>query len=229
MGDVEIENGAAVEENTELTVTVSADSHYELAGITANGVAVEEGKYVVTEDVTFAAELNIKHSYESVVTEPTCTEGGYTTHTCTECGNSYTSDETKELGHSFTNYVSDNNATVDSDGTKTAKCDRCDATDTVIDEGSRLSVPDRITSDVYTVADGVIRKGDKVSVERNGKIIATGTAVELQMFGKSLDEGIKGDRVGIVFVLDKGVSPKSGDTVIKYKDSHIVDTSDIIN
>jgi len=158
MGDVEIENGAAVEENTELTVTVSADSHYELAGITANGVAVEEGKYVVTEDVTFAAELNIKHSYESVVTEPTCTEGGYTTHTCTECGNSYTSDETKELGHSFTNYVSDNNATVDSDGTKTAKCDRCDATDTVIDEGSRLSVPDRITSDVYTVADGVIRK-----------------------------------------------------------------------
>ncbi len=79
------------------------------------------------------------------------------------------------------------------------------------------------------IADGIIRKGDKVSVERNGKIIATGTAVELQMFGKSLDEGIKGDRVGIVFVLDKGVSPKSGDTVIKYKDSHIVDTSDIVN
>lgn len=79
------------------------------------------------------------------------------------------------------------------------------------------------------IADGIIRKGDKVSVERNGKIIATGTAVELQMFGKSLDEGIKGDRVGIVFVLDKGASPKSGDTVIKYKDSHIVDTSDIVN
>ena len=79
------------------------------------------------------------------------------------------------------------------------------------------------------IADGIIRKGDKVSVERNGKIIATGTAVELQMFGKSLDDGIKGDRVGIVFVLDKGASPKSGDTVIKYKDSHIVDTSDIVN
>ena len=79
------------------------------------------------------------------------------------------------------------------------------------------------------IADGIIRKGDKVSVVRNGKIIATGTAVELQMFGKSLDEGIKGDRVGIVFVLDKGASPKSGDTVIKYKDSHIVDTSDIVN
>ncbi len=40
--------------------------------------------------------------------------------------------------HSFTNYISDNNATYDNDGTKTAKCDNCDATDTIIDEGSRL-------------------------------------------------------------------------------------------
>ena len=40
------------------------------------------------------------------------------------------------LGHSFTNYVSDGNATCETDGTKTAKCDRCDETDTVIDAGS---------------------------------------------------------------------------------------------
>ena len=79
------------------------------------------------------------------------------------------------------------------------------------------------------IADGIIRKGDKVSVERNGKIIATGTAVDLQMFNKSLDEGTKGDNLGIVFELDKGVKPQSGDTVIKYKDTHVIDTSDIVN
>ena len=39
-------------------------------------------------------------------------------------------------GHSFTNYVSDNNATCTEDGTKTAKCDRCDATDTIPDPGT---------------------------------------------------------------------------------------------
>ena len=44
----------------------------------------------------------------------------------------------KSLGHSFTNYISDNNATCTADGTKTAKCDRCDETDTVIDEGTVL-------------------------------------------------------------------------------------------
>lgn len=95
------------------------------------------------------------------------------------------------------------------------------------------SVTIELATKKYTIegqiADGIIRKGDKVSVERNGKIIAIGTAVELQMFGKSLDEGVKGERIGIVFVLDKGVFPKSGDTVIKYKDTHVVDTSDIVN
>lgn len=40
--------------------------------------------------------------------------------------------------HSFTNYVSDGNATCTEDGTKTAKCDHCDATDTIPDAGSAL-------------------------------------------------------------------------------------------
>ena len=43
-----------------------------------------------------------------------------------------------ENGHSFTNYVSDGNATCTEDGTKTAVCDRCDATSTRPDEGSAL-------------------------------------------------------------------------------------------
>ncbi len=40
--------------------------------------------------------------------------------------------------HSFTNYVSDENATYDADGTKTATCDYCEETDTVTDKGSKL-------------------------------------------------------------------------------------------
>ena len=42
------------------------------------------------------------------------------------------------LGHSFVDYVSDGNATCENDGTKTAKCDRCEVTDTVTDEGSAI-------------------------------------------------------------------------------------------
>ena len=51
------------------------------------------------------------HSYEAVVTEPTCTEGGYTTYTCS-CGDSYVADETAALGHDW----------------KGTSCTRCDAT-----------------------------------------------------------------------------------------------------
>lgn len=42
----------------------------------------------------------------------------------------------QKLGHSFTNYISNNDATCTTDGTKTAKCDRCDEKDTIIDIGS---------------------------------------------------------------------------------------------
>ena len=41
------------------------------------------------------------HSYDAVVTAPTCTEGGYTTYTCTVCGDSYIGDEVEAVGHSY--------------------------------------------------------------------------------------------------------------------------------
>ena len=42
------------------------------------------------------------HSYSSEVTEPTVTEPGYTTHTCSRCGDVYTSDPVPALGETYT-------------------------------------------------------------------------------------------------------------------------------
>ena len=81
------------------------------------------------------------HTYEEVITDPTCEEGGYTTHTCSTCSDSYIDNEVEELGHSFTSYISDNNATTESAGTLTATCDRCDATDTITDPAGPI-IPD---------------------------------------------------------------------------------------
>ena len=61
--------------------------------------------------LTGSKEIAHEHEYEAVVTEPTCTTGGYTTYTCA-CGDSYIADETAALGHEW-------------NGTK---CVRCDAT-----------------------------------------------------------------------------------------------------
>ena len=40
-------------------------------------------------------------TYDSVVTDPTCVSGGYTTNTCTKCGDSNVSDATEALGHTY--------------------------------------------------------------------------------------------------------------------------------
>ena len=76
-----------------------------------------------TENVICTAE---------VTTPATCTEKGTTTYTAT-CGTASettTRQDVPALGHSFTNYVYNGDATCGSDGTETAKCDRCDVTDT---------------------------------------------------------------------------------------------------
>ena len=76
-------------------------------------------------------------SDEYLATAATCTEKAQYYFSC-KCGEKGT--ETFEygepLGHEFTNYISDGNVTCTEDGTKTAKCNRCDETDTVIDIGS---------------------------------------------------------------------------------------------
>ncbi|MDE7256495.1 MAG: hypothetical protein K2N50_00870 [Clostridia bacterium] len=41
------------------------------------------------------------HKYVAETTPPTCTEDGYTTHTCSVCGNSYTDGIIKAVGHSY--------------------------------------------------------------------------------------------------------------------------------
>ena len=41
-----------------------------------------------------------------------------------------------KLKHTFTEYISNNDATCTQNGTKTSKCENCDAIDTIIDEGT---------------------------------------------------------------------------------------------
>ena len=66
------------------------------------------------------------HDYASVVTEPTCTEDGYTTYTCTRCNDSYTGDETPALGHDYKTEVTAPTCT--EDGYTTYTCTRCEDT-----------------------------------------------------------------------------------------------------
>ena len=70
-----------------------------------------------------------KHSYKDIVTAPTCTEKGYTTHTCA-CGDSYVDTYVDALGHAWDNGKVTKEPTETETGVKTFTCTRCGETKT---------------------------------------------------------------------------------------------------
>ena len=67
------------------------------------------------------------HSYKATVTAPTCTEKGFTTHTCANCGDSYVDTYVNATGHAYGDWVV-TDATCTADGSKTKTCAVCSAT-----------------------------------------------------------------------------------------------------
>ena len=79
-------------------------------------------------DVKVASGAHV-HSYTSIVTEPTCTAKGYTTHTCA-CGDSYVDTYTNALGHSYGAWTQIKAPTCTAKGTEAKTCTRCNASET---------------------------------------------------------------------------------------------------
>ena len=107
------------------------------------------------------------HEYVAVVTAPTCTEGGYTTYTCSLCGDSYVSDETESVpatGHSWDDGVVTKEATTEEEGMITYTCTVCGVTRTETVAVKTLSAP-----------------SVKLSVsQNNGKIRLTGSVADYE-------------------------------------------------
>ena len=87
------------------------------------------GKYTDDSSATLYAIWTINHNYTTKVIAPTCTEKGYTLHTCTNCGNNYKDTYTNATGHSYT-LTSQKSATCTTDGEKVYKCSKCGDTKT---------------------------------------------------------------------------------------------------
>ena len=69
------------------------------------------------------------HSYKDVVTAPTCTSKGYTTHTCA-CGDSYVDTYVDALGHAWDSGKVTKQPTATETGVRTYTCTRCHETKT---------------------------------------------------------------------------------------------------
>ena len=70
-------------------------------------------------------QMALEHDYETVVTEPTCTEMGYTTYTRSRCGASHKGDYTDAAGHTPSDWIVDQAPTTDREGSRHKECQVC--------------------------------------------------------------------------------------------------------
>lgn len=61
----------------------------------------------------------VEHNYQAVMTKLTCTTDGYTTYTCTECGDTYERNPVK-ASHSYGAYKTTKKATTSDNGIQTS-------------------------------------------------------------------------------------------------------------
>ncbi len=127
---------------------------------------------------------------------------------CNICG------ETREITHEFGDYVSNNDATADADGTKTRTCSVCGHSETVVDEGTRLPgfAVNETTGEIYKTFEEAlanVKSGQTLKLTAN---VSTGFVNILS--GVTLDLN--------------GYTLKA-DAFVGFKGSNIIDTSSVVD
>lgn len=160
-------------------------------GLTVNGKSVSDDQtYIVPKTTTGSGSSSgggHSHSYTSTVTkEPTCTEKGEKTFTCTRDGSTYT-EEIPALGHALGGWVKDNNHL---SHTRTCTRSNCSYSET---ENCKYTVTTANNKDTYTCP----VCGDTYEVEKDSavRIGATGYA--------NLDTALAADGENNIIVLLK--------------------------
>ena len=114
---------------TDTSVSVTIKRRELHCDVTVDARNTKYASYSSSSYASFRCVEAHEHSYTDVVTAPTCTEKGYTTHTCS-CGDSYVDTYTDALGHAWDSGKVTKQPTATENGVRTYTCTRCNATKT---------------------------------------------------------------------------------------------------
>ena len=114
---------------TDTSVSVTIKRRELHCDVTVDARNTKYASYSSSSYASFRCVEAHEHSYTDVVTPPTCTEKGYTTHTCA-CGHSYVDTYTDALGHAWDGGTVTKQPTATETGVRTYTCTRCNATKT---------------------------------------------------------------------------------------------------
>ena len=198
-----------------------------------------EGSHCSVCNIVLKAQETVPatgHKYDKVVTAPTCTEKGYTTYTCSVCGDSYVADYVDAFGHSYSEaefvWTEDSSAEYGWTVTAAKTCANC--SDRLIAEVTitRTSYKELVASAVFTdgstASDTKIICGDitLVSISGSGAVITEDNLVYGLAAGLDSIEGyVAASADGCeVKVTKSGDKIGTGTLVEIYKDGYLVDT-----
>jgi len=116
-------------ESITLSTTKPSKDGYVFKGWATDASATEAqyasgGEYKDNVNIKLYAVWECDHTYETVVTNPDCLNNGYTTYTCSMCGDSYVDNYIDFVGHSYTGKIT-TPATCGADGVETYTCSAC--------------------------------------------------------------------------------------------------------
>ena len=114
---------------TDTSVSVTIKRRELHCDVTVESRNTKYANYSSSSYASFKCVEAHEHSYTAVVTAPTCTAKGYTTHTCS-CGDSYVDTYVDALGHAWDNGKVTKEPTETETGVKTFTCTRCGETKT---------------------------------------------------------------------------------------------------
>ena len=114
---------------TDTSVSVTIKRRELHCNVTVESRNTKYANYSSSSYATFRCVEAHEHSYTAVVTPPTCTAKGYTTHTCA-CGDSYVDTYVDALGHAWDNGKVTKEPTATETGVRTYTCTRCSETRT---------------------------------------------------------------------------------------------------
>ena len=130
---------------TDTSVSVTIKRRELHCNVTVDAINTKYASYSSSSYASFRCVEAHEHSYTAVVTPPTCTEKGYTTHTCS-CGDSYVDTYVDALGHAWDAGKVTKEPTATETGVRTYTCTRCSATKTeTIPAGGSVDVTQMFT------------------------------------------------------------------------------------
>ena len=169
-----LDSGVDEEEHTEhvwseWTVSVKA---------TCNAAGIRNRKCTICDETETEVIPKLTHEYETTVVAPTCTAKGYTQYKCKNCSNSYKTQSTAALGHSYSDWIISAYPTPQTDGTLVKECTRCyliSETKTLANVIRNCDVSENLLSG-FTVATDVEKFISENTIATDAEITVTPTA-----------------------------------------------------